>query len=61
LLDAIFAAWAVMAVVRLFRAGESNDEDFRVYFRAALLQWWADFLDTKRGGKVVAIGRKAGA
>jgi integrase len=29
--------------------------------RAALLQWWADFLDTKRGGKVVAIGRKAGA
>lgn len=29
--------------------------------RAALLQWWADFLDTKRGGKVVAIGRKASA
>lgn len=35
LLDALFAAWALMAVVRLFRAGESNDEDFRVYYRAA--------------------------
>ena len=29
--------------------------------RAALLQWWADFVDTKRGGKVVPIGRKASA
>jgi integrase len=29
--------------------------------RAALIQWWADDLDGRRGGKVVAIGRKASA
>ena len=29
--------------------------------RATLLQWWADYLDGRRGGKVVKLGRKAGA
>ncbi|MFO1220317.1 MAG: tyrosine-type recombinase/integrase [Burkholderiaceae bacterium] len=29
--------------------------------RARLMQWWADFLDSKRGGKVVPFGRKAKA
>ncbi len=27
--------------------------------RAELMQWWADYLDNCRGGKVVPIGRKA--
>ena len=29
--------------------------------RATLMQWWADYLDGRRGGRVVAIGRKASA
>lgn len=29
--------------------------------RAALLQWWADYLDGRRGGKVVKLGLKAKA
>jgi integrase len=29
--------------------------------RAALMQWWADYLDGRRGGKVVALSRKASA
>jgi len=29
--------------------------------RAGLLQWWADHLDKRRGGKVVPIGRRAKA
>ena len=29
--------------------------------RAALLQWWADYIDGRRGGKVIALGRKASA
>jgi len=29
--------------------------------RARLLQWWADYLDGRKGGKVVAIGRKVAA
>jgi hypothetical protein len=35
LTDAVFVGWALMAVVRLFRAGEANGEDFRVYYRSA--------------------------
>lgn len=29
--------------------------------RAALVQWWADYLDGRKGGKVVKIGRKVSA
>lgn len=29
--------------------------------RAELLQWWADYLDGRKGGKVVTIGHKAAA
>jgi integrase len=29
--------------------------------RAELLQWWADYLDGRKGGKVVKIGRKVSA
>ena len=29
--------------------------------RAALLQWWADYLDGRRGGKVVKLGLKVKA
>lgn len=29
--------------------------------RAALLQWWADYLDGRRGGRVVKIGHKGAA
>jgi integrase len=29
--------------------------------RAALMQWWADYLDGRRGGKVIAIGMRGAA
>ena len=29
--------------------------------RAALMQWWADYLDGRRGGKVVKLGLKVKA
>ena len=29
--------------------------------RRRLMQWWADWIDARRGGKVVPIGRKAAA
>jgi integrase len=29
--------------------------------RAALMSWWADYLDGRKGGKVIGMGRKAAA
>jgi hypothetical protein len=29
--------------------------------RAELMQWWADYLEGRKGGKVVTIGRKVAA
>jgi integrase len=29
--------------------------------RAKLMQWWADYLDGRKGGKVIGLGRKAAA